>query len=153
MKRLQSNSCNEVLYEKELNLNCYKTVGFYFSVVSMILLILSMVLYKTKFTGILSEYYNNVVFIPAIIGLVLSVILLIFNKTSKYSPIVLWVCTFISFLLFIQAIYMYFTGVFYNGVTSEAIALINKGVLVSVVFYLITCVISNIAVWLKQSKD
>ncbi len=139
--------------KKELNLNCYKTVGFYFSVVSMILLILSMVLYKTKFTGILSEYYNNVVFIPAIIGLALSVILLIFNKTSKYSPIVLWVCTFISFLLFIQAIYMYFTGVFYNGVTSEAIALINKGVLVSVVFYLITCVISNIAVWLKQSKD
>ncbi|CDE24958.1 MAG TPA: hypothetical protein DIU44_01560 [Acholeplasmatales bacterium] len=139
--------------KKELNLNCYKTVGFYFSVVSMILLILSMVLYKTKFTGILSEYYSNVVFIPAIIGLVLSVILLIFNKTSKYSPIVLWVCTFISFLLFIQAIYMYFTGVFYNGVTSEAIALINKGVLVSVVFYLITCVISNIAVWLKQSKD
>lgn len=139
--------------KKELNLYCYKTVGFYFSVVSMILLILSMVLYKTKFTGILSEYYNNVVFIPAIIGLVLSVILLIFNKTSKYSPIVLWVCTFISFLLFIQAIYMYFTGVFYNGVTSEAIALINKGVLVSVVFYLITCVISNIAVWLKQSKD
>lgn len=139
--------------KKELNLNCYKTVGFYFSVVSMILLILSMVLYKTKFTGILFEYYNNVVFIPAIIGLVLSVILLIFNKTSKYSPIVLWVCTFISFLLFIQAIYMYFTGVFYNGVTSEAIALINKGVLVSVVFYLITCVISNIAVWLKQSKD
>lgn len=139
--------------KKELNLNCYKTVGFYFSVVSMILLILSMILYKTKFTGILSEYYNNVVFIPAIIGLVLSVILLIFNKTSKYSPIVLWVCTFISFLLFIQAIYMYFTGVFYNGVTSEAIALINKGVLVSVVFYLITCVISNIAVWLKQSKD
>lgn len=139
--------------KKELNLNCYKTVGFYFSVVSMILLILSMVLYKTKFTGILAEYYNNVVFIPAIIGLVLSVILLIFNKTSKYSPIVLWVCTFISFLLFIQAIYMYFTGVFYNGVTSEAIALINKGVLVSVVFYLITCVISNIAVWLKQSKD
>ena len=68
--------------KKELNLNCYKTVGFYFSVVSMILLILSMVLYKTKFTGILSEYYNNVVFIPAIIGLVLSVILLIFNKTS-----------------------------------------------------------------------
>lgn len=139
--------------KKELNLNCYKTVGFYFSVVSMILLILSMVLYKTKFTGILSEYYSNVVFIPAIIGFVLSVILLIFNKTSKYSPIVLWVCTFISFLLFIQAIYMYFTGVFYNGVTSEAIALINKGVLVSVVFYLITCVISNIAVWLKQSKD
>lgn len=139
--------------KKELNLNCYKTVGFYFSVVSMILLILSMVLYKTKFTGILSEYYNNVVFIPAIIGLVLSVILLIFNKTSKYSPIVLWVCTFISFLLFIQAIYMYFTGVFHNGVTSEAIALINKGVLVSVIFYLITCVISNIAVWLKQSKD
>lgn len=139
--------------KKELNLNCYKTVGFYFSVVSMILLILSMVLYKTKFTGILSEYYSNVVFIPAIIGLVLSVILLIFNRTSKYSPIVLWVCTFISFLLFIQAIYMYFTGVFYNGVTSEAIALINKGVLVSVVFYLITCVISNIAVWLKQSKD
>lgn len=139
--------------KKEFNLNCYKTVGFYFSVVSMILLILSMVLYKTKFTGILSEYYNNVVFIPAIIGLVLSVILLIFKKTSKYSPIVLWVCTFISFLLFIQAIYMYFTGVFYNGVTSEAIALINKGVLVSVVFYLITCVISNIAVWLKQSKD
>lgn len=126
--------------KKELNLNCYKTVGFYFSVVSMIFLILS-------------EYYSNVVFIPAIIGLVLSVILLIFNKTSKYSPIVLWVCTFISFLLFIQAIYMYFTGVFYNGVTSEAIALINKGVLVSVVFYLITCVISNIAVWLKQSKD
>lgn len=139
--------------KKELNINCYKTVGFYFSVVSMILLILSMVLYKTKFTGILSEYYSNVVFIPAIIGLVLSVILLIFNKTSKYSPIVLWVCTFISFLLFIQAIYMYFTGVFYNGVTSEAIALINKGVLVSVVFYLITYVISNIAVWLKQSKD
>ena len=139
--------------KKEFNLNCYKTVGFYFSIVSMILLIISMVLYKTKFTGILSEYYKNVVFIPAIIGLVLSVILLIFNKTSKYSPIVLWVCTFISFLLFIQAIYMYFTGVFYNGVTSEAIALINKGVLVSVVFYLITCVISNIAVWLKQSKD
>ncbi len=139
--------------KKEFNLNCYKTVGFYFSIVSMILLIISMVLYKTNFTGILSEYYNSVVFIPAIIGLVLGVILLIFNKTAKYSPIVLWVCTFISFLLFIQAIYMYFTGVFYNGVTSEAISLIDKGVLVSVVFYLIACVISNVAVWLKQSKN
>ena len=139
--------------KKEFNLNCYKTVGFYFSIVSMILLIISMVLYKTKFTRILSEYYNSVVFIPAIIGLVLGVILLIFNKTAKYSPIVLWVCTFISFLLFIQAIYMYFTGVFYNGVTSEAISLIDKGVLVSVVFYLIACVISNVAVWLKQSKN
>lgn len=96
--------------KKELNLNCYKTVGFYFSVVSMILLILSMVLYKTKFTGILSEYYNNVVFIPAIIGLVLSVILLIFNKTSKYSPIVLWVCTFISFFI----IYSSYIYVFYR---------------------------------------
>ena len=139
--------------KKEFNLNCYKTVGFYFSIVSMILLIISMVLYKTNFTGILSEYYNSVVFIPSIIGLVLGVILLIFNKTAKYSPIVLWVCTFISFLLFIQAIYMYFTGVFYNGVTSEAISLIDKGVLVSVVFYLIACVISNVAVWLKQSKN
>ena len=79
--------------------------------------------------------------------------LLLFKKTSNYASIALWVLNLVTFLLFVLYVYMYFSGVFYNGVTPEAIALVDSKVILCIVFYLLAAVFSNVSIYLKGTKD
>lgn len=135
-----------------MNKTFYKCPGFYIAVCSIIFSLVANFVYLS-FSDTLLEYRDPMATIPAFVGIAVYVVLLLFKKTSKYSPFILWILNFVSLLLFILYVYMYFSGVFYNGVTSEAIALIDGRVIVSAVFYILSAIASNVAIYLKAEKS
>ena len=137
---------------KILNIKFYKTIGFYFSLASIVCLIIAVTTYTFGFQDSLLEYNKSNVMIVSIIGLILFFGLLIIKYTSEYSALLLWALSFVSMLLYIFNIYMYFTGVFYNGVTPEALKLIDPIVIVSSIFFILSVIISNIAMYLRHSN-
>lgn len=138
--------------KKYLNASFYRTVGFYFAIVSILLALLGNIFYL-GFSGTLLEYRNALATIPAFVGIAVYAGLLLFKKTSNYASIALWVLNLVTFLLFVLYVYMYFSGVFYNGVTPEAIALVDSKVILCIVFYLLAAVFSNVSIYLKGTKD
>ena len=133
-----------------LNLSFYKQKGFYVSLASIILLLVANVCYLTGFTGLLLEYNDSNVMLISVIGILAFFVLLLLKYTSNYSPIVLWMVNVIAFLSFILNIYMYFTGVFYNGLTAEAFGLIEPIVLVALVLFLSSMIVSNVSMYMNH---
>ena len=133
-----------------LNLSFYKQKGFYVSLASIILLLVANVCYLTGFTGLLLEYNDSNVMLISVIGILVFIVLLLLKYTSNYSPIALWMVNVIAFLSFILNIYMYFTGVFYNGLTAEAFGLIETIVLVALVLFLSSMIVSNVSMYMNH---
>lgn len=142
--------------KKYLNLSFFKRPGFYVAIVSVILMYIGNIAYL-GFSGTLLEYKDPLATIPAFLGILVFFLLLMPKKTSKYAGLGLWVLHFVTLMLYINAVYMYFTGIFYNGVSAEAFALIDSDVLVSMICYLLGAVAANVAIFLplneKQKKE
>lgn len=138
--------------KKLMNLTFYKMMGFYISIASIVSLFIALFTYVFGFNDTLLEYNNPMPLVIGIIGILVFAILLVFKPTANYSPMVLWAFNFISFLIYIVNIYMYFTGVFYNGVTFEALQLIEPIVMVSIIFFVVSIILSNVAMYIKHLK-
>lgn len=136
---------------KLINLNFYKRSGFYVSMASVIMLLVAALVYTCGFTDVLLEYNKSNVLVISIIGIVFFIALLLFKPTSNYAPLVLWIFSFISFLLYVTNVYMYFTGVFYNGVSLEAFKLIDGTVILSSVLFLLSFITANVAMYMNHS--
>ena len=134
------------------NFEFYKRIGFYFSVASIVTLIAAVFSYLTGFTGVLLEYNSPNVIIIAIVAVLAFFALLIVDFTSGVAPVVLWAGSFATFLLYVTNIYMYFTGIFYNGVSQEAFQLIDPAVVTSTVLFLISFIIANVAMYMNHSQ-
>ena len=135
-----------------INKTFYKTPGFYVSLASIVLLVLGTLFYLT-FGGDLEEYKNLIVLVPVLLGIVLYFGLLVFTRTSKYAGFLLWVGELFAFLLFVRYVYMYFSGVFYNGITSEALKLINPKVAVSAILLFVSFILGNVGMYFKTTKE
>lgn len=135
-----------------INKTFYKTAGFYISLSSIVLLVLGTILYLT-FGGNLEEYKNLIVLVPVLLGIVLYFGLLVFTKTGKYAGFLLWVGELFAFLLFVRNVYMYFSGVFYNGITSEALKLINPKITVTAILLFVSFVVGNVGMYFKTTKE
>ena len=133
------------------NFNFYKRVGFYISIVSIVTLIAAALNYTWGFTGVLLEYNAPNVMIIACIGVVAFFLLLVSKLTSNYAPMVLWAVSFVSLLAYVNNIYMYFTGIFYNGVSIEAFALIDPTVMISTLLFVISFIAGNVAMYFGHS--
>ena len=135
---------------KILNLNFYKQKGFYVSLLSIVLFLVANFCYLFGFNGLLLEYNNSNVMVISAIGILVFMVLLLIKYTANYAAIILWMVNVVSFLLFILNIYMYFTGVFYNGLTAEAFGLIEPIVLVSLVLFLSSVIVSNVSMYMNH---
>ena len=138
---------------KWFNFKCFKKVGFWLSLISVICLVAAALSYTNGFTGTLLEYNSGNVMTVALTGIGLFVLLLLFKPTANYAPMALWIGSFASLLAYINNIYMYFTGVFYNGVSAEAFALIDSVVLISTVLFVVSFVIANIAMYMNHTAE
>lgn len=135
------------------NFEFFKRIGFYFSLASVVTLLAAVFSYTFGFTGVLLEYNSSNVMTIALIGIVLFFGLLIFEPTSNYAPLALWIFVFVALLSYVSNIYMYFTGVFYNGVSLEAFKLIDKTVLVSTILFVVSFVTGNVALYMRHSAE
>lgn len=136
---------------KWLNFKFFKKIGFYVSLISAVCLVAANVSYTNGFTGNLLEYNVNNVMPVSLAGIGVFVLMLLFRPTSNYAPLVLWAGAFASLLVYVNNIYMYFTGIFYNGVSAEAFALIDPVVLTSTLLFVVSFVMANIAMYMKHS--
>ena len=133
------------------NFQFFRRIGFYFSLASVITLIAAALSYVNGFTGVLLEYNSSNVLNIALIGVALFFVLLVIDFTSNYAPLALWIVSFVSLLAYVNNIYMYFTGIFYNGISAEAFALIDPTVMISTVLFVISFVLGNVAMYLNHS--
>lgn len=138
---------------KWLNFKFFKKIGFYFSLASVLCLVAAAATYTGGFTGNLLEYNSGNVLTVALVGIAAFALLLVFKPTTNYAPLALWIGAFASLLAYISNIYMYFTGIFYNGVSAEAFALIDPVVLTSTILFVISFVTANIAMYMKHSVE
>ena len=136
---------------KWLNFKFFRRLGFYISLISAVCLVAANVSYRSGFTGNLLEYNINNVMPVTIAGIAGFAVLLLFRPTANHAPLALWGGAFASFLVYIQNIYMYFTGIFYNGVSAEAFALIDPVVLTSTLLFVVAFVTANIAIYCKHT--
>ena len=135
------------------NFEFFKRAGFYVSLVSIASLVAAALTYTLGFTDALLEYNSSNVMSIALIGIVAFFVLLVLEPTSNYAPLVLWLFSFASLLAYVSNIYMYFTGVFYNGVSLEAFKLIDSTVLISTALFVVSFVAANVAMYLRHSAE
>lgn len=135
------------------NFEFYKRVGFYISLVSIASLMVGAVSYTLGFTENLLEYNAPNVLLFGIIAVIAYFAMLIIEPLANYAPIALFGGVFISFLTYVNNIYMYFTGIFYNGVSAEAFALIDPIVMFSTICFVVALVASNVAFYFRHSAE
>ena len=135
------------------NFEFFKRAGFYVSLASIASLVAAALTYTLGFTDALLEYNSSNVMSIALIGIVAFFVLLVLEPTSNYAPLVLWLFSFASLLAYVSNIYMYFTGVFYNGVSLEAFKLIDSTVLISTALFVVSFVAANVAMYLRHSAE
>ena len=135
------------------NFEFFKRVGFYISLVSIASLIAGAVSYTLGFTENLLEYNASNVLSFSLIAVAAYFVMLIIEPLANYAPVVLFGGVFVSFLMYVNNIYMYFTGIFYNGVSAEAFALIDPIVMISMVCFVVALVASNVAFYFRHSAE
>ena len=138
---------------KIFNFGFFKRIGFYFSLASAATLIAAAISYTQGITDALLEYNSDNVMSIATIGVAAFFVLLVFGPTTEFAPVALWLTTFASLLAYVTNIYMYFTGVFYNGVSLEAFQLIDPTVLISTVLFVVAFILGNVASYMNHSAD
>ena len=138
---------------KIFNFGFFKRIGFYFSLASAATLIAAAISYTQGFTDALLEYNSDNVMSIATIGVAAFFVLLVFGPTTEFAPVALWLTTFASLLAYVTNISMYFTGVFYNGVSLEAFQLIDPTVLISTVLFVVAFILGNVASYMNHSAD
>lgn len=136
---------------KIFNFSFLKRVGFYFSVASIVTMMAAVLSYINGFTGVLLEYNSSNVMDVALVGIAAFFVLLLIDFTSNVAPVALWICSFATFLMYVSNIYMYFTGIFYNGVSAEAFQLIDPAVMLSTILFVLSFIVGNVAMYMNHS--
>lgn len=132
-----------------------KRVGFYLGLIGIILLLVASIIYTIGYASDpeVSKYYNFGALFVAIIASLGFIGLSLFKRTERFAVLPAWFLSLLSFLLFILGSYMYLSEVFYSGITEESLANLRIDYVVITIFYLLSCVILNVAVFNKQSKE
>lgn len=126
-----------------------KRAGFYVGAVSAVAAIIQGALYGAYYSQ--TGFYDKTAVVLSIVGGVLFLLLSLTHYSSPFAPVVLWATNFASLLLFINAIYMYLSDVFYGGVNATTIAALSTEFVVCMLLFLLSTIIANVAVYLRQN--
>lgn len=124
-------------------------VGLCFSGVAALLALIVGVMYGVHYTG--SVYLNATAIVLPIIAAVVFIPMAIFKVTRPYAAIPLCVITFIGFVVFVNATYLYLSEVFFGGL--DGIKNIDPVYVVCVLFFLLATVLSNIGIYFMTAKE
>lgn len=126
-----------------------RRVGFYLSCAAALLLLIAATVYGICYRR--SVYGNTAACVLAGVGVALFVLLTVPKTTRRYAPIVLFVFSLTAFLLFVQTSYLYFSEVFFGG--AAGIANMRADYAVSLLFFLLASILSNIGIFMKSGKE
>lgn len=139
--------------EKLKNYFKSKALGFYFTAAVTLLSFVQLIIYIAAFTPVSWESYMHwTVIFFSVLAVISGIVLSIFKVTSPWAPAAATLMEFLSFLMFLRYGYMYFSQIFFSGVTLSLIFQMYYGYLVSIIFYVVTLVLGVVAMALKQNK-
>ena len=127
-----------------------KRINYFVGLAFAILMIFLGIFYAVTYNA--ETYYNAIVWIIAIIGGLAYIGLSIFDITAPFAPILLGLGGLGAFTSHIRYCYMYFTNIFFNGVTLKAILVMNFTCTLAIVIPLITLIASIVLMYLKQTR-
>lgn len=145
------------MFEKSLDAvkNFFKTrrIGFYFTVVAVILAVVQLIIYSIAFNDVLYvQYRSTAAIVCSSLAIVLGVLLSCTRWTERCAPAAVALLELLAFLFFIRDGYWYFTTQFFAGVTWTAIVTTYYGYLVSIVMFVVILALSVASMYLKQGK-
>lgn len=131
-----------------------KTIGFYVTIAAIILSVVQAIIYPVAFAAqayVPYSHWSTTVF--AVIGIVGGAALLCFKKTQDFAPAVVGLFELLSFYMFIRYGYMYFSTLFFGGISLELIFQMYYGYLWSIILYLVTFVLCIVAIFTKKERN
>lgn len=125
--------------------------GFYLPLVGALLSLAASIIYIVAYTG--TNYFNIAAFLLPLFSVIGFIGLILFPVTEKYASLCLELLSFLGFLFFIHATYLYLSTVFYDGVTLSAIQSINPCFVLTLLFELLAIIFGNIGIYVSPRKD
>lgn len=128
-------------------------IGFYFTAVAVVMSLIQMIIYISAFTpAAWVSYMHWSVILFAVIAIVGGIALSIFDRTAGFAPALVTLMEFLSFLMFMRYGYMYFSQIFFSGVTLTLIFQMYYGYLGSLILYFLTFIVGIAAIFIRQVK-
>ena len=138
-----------------------RPVGFYVSLSACALSFIGSITYWLGYLLINQESIGKFYcwYTPALLlaGSILFLIIMLFDKISELGAPILWVTTLSAFgLSFVgqagEKGYMYFTEVFYNGVSMESVLAMKFGFIVPLICMVLALILSFAGTIMKQER-
>lgn len=123
-------------------------VGFSFALLMIFLGFFYAITYSAE-----TAYYNPIVWIIALIGGFGFIGLSLTKHTLPFAPVILGLGGLGTFAAHIRYCYMYFTNIFFNGVTFKAILDMNITCTLTILIPLISLIVGICLMYLKQTKE
>lgn len=124
--------------------------GFYVFIAALLITFIQTIVYQF----IEPTIYNSAVIVTGWIGFFVALVLAFFRKTRTLAPITLMIVDFLSLMFFAQAdgLIDYLSTAFFSGVSLEAIFKLPVPVWLSVFCFIISFIVSSVAMYLSWNK-
>lgn len=130
-----------------------RSLGFYFLVSALILSLVQIVIYNVAFSANdFIQYKHYSVILCASLAIVCGLLLSLTKWTDSFAAYITFFLELLSFLMFLKYGYMYFSELFFAGVTWTRITQMYYGYMASIILYLIIFVITIASFFMKQRK-
>lgn len=127
-----------------------KSIGCFVAAGAALLSLIVAIVYGCGYAD--SVYYNAWVIVLPVLGAAAFIGLSLFGCTTPFAAAALFVFDFAGLLVYVNAVYMYLSEVFYGGINAQSLAALSPAFVVCTVIFLVCVVASNVAIYLKQNK-
>ena len=128
-------------------------LGFYFTAALVVLSFVQLIIYAVAFSPVSWESYKHwTVIFFAVLAIVCGAVMPFFRVTAPWSAAAATLMEFLSFLMFVRYGYMYFSQIFFGGVSISLFFQMYYGYLASLILYVLCFAIGIAAIFLKQER-
>lgn len=126
-------------------------IGFYLTAIAALLSLIIAIIYSIGYTG--SVYFFGFVFWMPLLAAAAFIAMAPFKALGHLSALVTGLIDFIMQLLFIVRFIPYLTGIFYSGITAQAISSLDFAFVFTLFGTIVAIVLANIGLYLPHTKE
>ena len=130
-----------------------RALGFWFTTAAVILSVARLSVYIAGFTlPAWESYFHWTVVFFSVVAIAAGIALSVFDTTAPYAAAATTLFEFLSFLMFMRYGYMYFSQIFFGGISLSLFFQMHFGYLWCILLYVAVFGIGIAGMFLKQSK-
>lgn len=131
-----------------------RSIGFYFTVIAVLFAVIQLIIYAVAFSAVAFVKYKHwSVILCSVFAIILGLGFSCTRWTQTFAPLAVLVFELLSFLMFVKYGYMYFSELFFAGISATAISQMYYGYMASIIFYVLCWASGIAAMFLRQSKN